>query len=265
MELRKRDFVFKNKVAVVTGADAGIGQHVAINLASLGCKLVILGQDKEMLSKVKNDISKFDKEVLAISCDVSNRKHVEEMASQVIHKMGHIDILVNAESFGRWKSFEESSIEDIEEEIRKNYLSTIYTTKAFLKILREQEEGYIVNLASNAAFIGIPNLGGYSASKSAVLSLSESIYNEFYGSRLNIICVCTGAITRNIFCDQSVNEEYSKNSVSPDIVGKEIISAIKSKKFLVVIPKKYQAILIAKGISTRIVNEQARKKFADSQ
>jgi short-subunit dehydrogenase len=263
MEIKKRDFNFKNKVAVVTGAGSGVGKQVAVDLASLGCKLIIVGQDKEKLSKVKNDLSKFNNEVLAISCDVSNRKHVEEMALQIIQKTGKVDILVNAEGYGKWKSFEDSSIEEIEEEMKKNYLGTLYMIKAFFKTLREQEEGYIVNIASMASFVGIPNLSGYCASKSAVLALSESIYNEFKDSRLNVTCVCTGSVENNYFCDQSINEERGKSSINPEKISKEIINAIKSKKFLVVVPKKYRVVLLAKGISTRFTNAQTRKRFAE--
>jgi uncharacterized protein len=262
MEIRKQNMNFKNKVAVVTGAGSGIGMQVALDLASLGCKLIIVGQDREKLSKLKNELSKFNNEALAISCDVSNRKHVEEMATHIIQKMGRVDILVNAEGHAVWKNFEDSTVDDIEDVMRKNYLGTVYMTKAFLETLRAQEEGHIVNIASTAAFVGLPNLSGYSASKSAVLALSESIYNEFQGSRLNISCVCTGSMIKKSFQDPSIEGENNEN-LDVEQISKEIINAIKTKKFLVVVPKKYRVILLAKGISSKFVNKQTRKRFAE--
>jgi uncharacterized protein len=263
MDIQKQSLNFKNKVAIVSGATSSIGRQVALDLASLGCKLIIVGQDKDKLSKLKNELIVFDKNAVAISCDISNRLHVDEMAKQVIEKMGKVDILINAESIGKWKSFEDSTIENIEEAMKVNFLGTLYMTKAFLKTLREQEEGHIVNISSLAAFVGIPNLSGYCASKSAVLELSESIYNEFQDSRLNISCVCAGAINENSFEDLTIAGKLEDQHVNPELVSKEIINAMRTKKFLVIVPKKYRAILIAKGLSSKYVNRQARKRFSE--
>ncbi|MGV8169269.1 MAG: SDR family NAD(P)-dependent oxidoreductase [Candidatus Nanoarchaeia archaeon] len=256
---------FKNKVAVITGASSGIGKQVAYDLASLGCKVVLIGRDKDKLSKVKADISKLDKEVLAISCDVSNRKHVEEMAKQVIEKMKRVDIVVNAAGFGKWKSFEDSTIEEIEEMMKTNYFGTIYVSKAFLQTLRESDEGHLVNIASMAAFNGIPKFSAYCASKSAVLSFSESLYNEIYGTRFNVTCVCPGAVNTHFFDDPSFGEENKipKKSITPEEVSKAIIDAIRKKKFLVIVPKKYRAILLAKGLSTKMVHSRIRNMYSE--
>jgi short-subunit dehydrogenase len=262
MEINEKAISFKNKVAVVSGACSNIGKKIAIDLASLGCKLIIIDTNKDKLSKLKNEIVLFDKDVLAISCDISNKQQVDELASQVIRKTGKVEILINAESYGLRKSFEESSVDEIEELMKKNYLGNIYITKAFLKTLREQEESYIVNITSNASFLGIPNYSGYCASKSAVLTLSESIHNEFYGSRLNVTCVCLGELNNGLLNDP-LFEKDQKSSITPEQVSKEIIKAIRKKQFLVVIPKKYRAILLTKGISPNFVNAQARKKLAE--
>ncbi|MGV8162470.1 MAG: SDR family NAD(P)-dependent oxidoreductase [Candidatus Nanoarchaeia archaeon] len=256
---------FKNKVAVITGASSGIGAQVAFDLASLGCRVVLIGRDKEKLSKIKADISVLDKEVIAISCDVTNRKHVEEMASQVIAKLKRVDIVVNAAGFGKWRSFEESTLDEIEEMMKTNFFGTVYVSKAFLRTLRESEEGHLVNIASVAAFNGIPNFSAYCASKAAVLSFSESLHNEIYKTRFNVTCVCPGPVETNFFNDPSFGKDNKvpKNSIHPEEVSKAIIDAIKKKKFLVVVPKKYKAILLAKGLSTKIVHSKIRDSFRE--
>jgi short-subunit dehydrogenase len=254
---------FRNKVAVVTGASSGIGKIVARDLAALGCKVVIVGRDKEKLSKAKSEILTFDKDVLAISCDVSNRKHVEEMAKQIIEKKGKVNILINAAGFGKWRSFEESTVEEIEDMMKTNYLGTVYTTKAFLKSLREQEEAHIVNIASVAGFIGMPNFSAYCASKFAVIGLSESMHNEFYGSRLGITVVCPGAVKTHFFDDPSFTGNIPKNGIAPETVSKAIINALKTKQFFVVVPKKYKSVLFAKALLPKQVQKYAREHYRE--
>ncbi|MFA6072602.1 MAG: SDR family oxidoreductase [Candidatus Woesearchaeota archaeon] len=256
---------FKNKVAVITGASSGIGKQVASDLAALGCKVVLIGRDKEKLSKIKNELIKFNNEIIAISCDISNRKHVEEMASQIILKMKKVDIVVNAAGFGKFEKFEDSSIENTENMMKTNFFGTMYVTKAFYQTLRESEEGHIINIASIAGFEGIPNFSAYCASKFAIVGFSESLHHETFGTRLHVSVICPGAVKTNFFDDPSFGDENKipKNAITSQQVSKAIINAIRKKKFLVIIPKKYRALLVAKGINPNYVHKQIRNKYAE--
>jgi short-subunit dehydrogenase len=260
MDIRKEPVSFKNKVSVISGADSPLGRQIAIDFASLGSKVVIIGQDKEKLSKLKADISKFSQDVLAISCDVSNRVHVEETAKSIINKLKRVNILVNAENHIINKSFEDSSIDELQSILAKNLLSNLYMTKSFFQTLREQDESFLINIISNSSIMGLPNYSAYCASKSAVLSLSESIHNEVHGSRLNIMSVIIGEYSNRGLKDTSSD---SKNSLYPENITKKIIEGMRKRKFQIIIPQKYRALMVAKDISPKFTHNEIRKHFAD--
>jgi short-subunit dehydrogenase len=260
MDIRKEPVSFKNKVSVISGADFPLGRQIAIDFASLGSKVVIIGQDKEKLSKLKADISKFSADVLAISCDVSNRVHVEETAKSIIEKLKRVNILVNAENHVLCKSFEESSTDEMQSAIQRNFLSNLYMTKSFFKTLREQDESFIINVVSNSGIMGIPNYSAYCASKSAVLSMSESIHNEVHGSRLNVMSVIIGEYSNRGLKDTSEDE---KNSLYPENISKKIIEGMRKRKYQIVIPIKYRALMVAKSLSPKFTHNEIRKHFQD--
>jgi short-subunit dehydrogenase len=252
---------FKDKVAVITGASSGIGKQLAFDLASLGCKVVLIARNKENLLKAKKEIGQIKTEVMAISCDVTDKKQVKEMAEQVLKKFGRIDLLINDAGYGNYRKIDDAAIEDFESMMATNYLGTVYCIKSFLPVMRRQGEGHIVNIASMVALIGFPGFSAYGASKWAVLGFSESLYNELYGSSINLTVVCPSGVDTNFFSNPTF-DSYKRLGVKmlkPVEVSRATINAIKGDKFFVVVPSHRKIIRLIKAIAPGLVNSVLRK------
>lgn len=119
---------FKDKVVVITGASSGIGKSAAIEFANKGSKLVLVSRRKEKLEELQQLLKS---DVLVCPCDVSDKDQVKIMAAQVLDKFGRIDILVNNAGFAIYGTVSDLSIEEIESQMKTNYLGMVYCTKSF--------------------------------------------------------------------------------------------------------------------------------------
>lgn len=242
---------FKDKVAVITGASSGIGKQMAFDLASLGCKVVLVARGKENLLKAKKEISQIKTEVMAISCDVSDRHKVEALAQQLKKKFGKVDILVNAAGYGNHKKLEDSGLDEFEQMMKTNYFGTVYMIKALLPMM-QKDGGCIINISSIAGMIGMPSFSNYTATKWAVLGFSESLYNEFYSTNIKITVVCPGQVETKFFDDPSFNRFKERKTpirkLKPVEVSRAAINAMRKGKFLVVLPRYARLISLMKSV-----------------
>ena len=187
---------FKGKCALVTGAASGIGKATAIILAQKGAKVVIVDTDTQKLENVKNEIEAMGGDVLAYSCDVSNKQRVNEITSDALNKFKKIDILINnAAIFRDMGSFLEIPDEMWENYINVNIMGIVYFTKALLPQMIESGYGRIVNVASVAGVYGNPNMVHYSATKGAVIAMTKALAREFADKGVLINSVSPGSVS----------------------------------------------------------------------
>jgi short-subunit dehydrogenase len=228
---------FKDKIIVITGASSGIGRSAAIEFANKGAKLVLVARRKEKLDELAKSLSK-STEVLVCQCDVSDKSQVESMTAQVLNKFSKIDILVNNAGFAIYGTVSDLSIEEIESQMRTNYLGMVYCTKNFLPIFQKQNSGHIVNVASVAASFGLPGIASYCASKFAMLGFSEGLKHELRGTNIGITIVSPIMVRTNFFDHESFAKmpKYSPTSLDPKTVAKAILSASESSRLEIIVP-----------------------------
>ena len=187
---------FKGKCALVTGAASGIGKATAIILAQKGAKVVIVDTDTQKLENVKKEIEDSGADVLAYTCDVSNKQRVNEITSDALSKFKKIDILINnAAIFRDMGSFLEIPDEMWENYINVNIMGIVYFTKALLPQMIESGYGRIVNVASVAGVYGNPNMVHYSATKGAVIAMTKALAREFADKGVLINSVSPGSVS----------------------------------------------------------------------
>lgn len=187
---------FKGKCALVTGAASGIGKATAIILAQKGAKVVIVDTDTQKLENVKNEIEAMGGDVLAYTCDVSNKQRVNEITSDALNKFKKIDILINnAAIFRDMGSFLEIPDEMWENYMNVNIMGIVYFTKALLPQMIESGYGRIVNVASVAGVYGNPNMVHYSATKGAVIAMTKALAREFADKGILINSVSPGSVS----------------------------------------------------------------------
>ena len=253
-------------MVVITGASSGIGRQSAIEFARLGASVVLVSRNKEKLEDAAKELSKYKSSTMVCVCDVSRKDQVGQMRSQVIEKLGSVDVLVNNAGFGIYGDFASLQVEDIEAQMATNFLGMVYCTKAFLPKMMEQRRGHIVNVASVAASFGIPSMAGYCASKFAMLGFSESLYHELKGSGVGITVVSPIMVRTNFFDHGSFDRmpKYTR-ALSPRTVAKAVVRAASSPRLEIVTPQIVRAAIWFKQTLPYLINPIVGEIFRRSK
>lgn len=177
------------KVVLITGASSGIGKNVALALANYGTKLVIVARREKKLIQTARQLRKLKVKVLPIIGDIRNRDDRNRIIQQSVKKFGRIDVLINNAGVGKANLFLEQPISEIDELIETNILCLIKMSKLVLPIMKDQNEGHIINLSSSLALLPVYPFAVYCATKSAVKTFSDCIRDEVkeYGIKVSTV------------------------------------------------------------------------------
>jgi NAD(P)-dependent dehydrogenase (short-subunit alcohol dehydrogenase family) len=184
------------RTAVITGAGSGIGRALARAFAAEGCRLALVDVDPSGLEETRGLLSGVP--VSTHVADVADRARMAALPAEIQAEHGAIHLLFNNAGVTINEPFEDSTIERLELVIGVNLWGVLYGCHYFLPYLVQAGEAHIVNTSSMAAFLGLPNQAGYSLTKAAVKSLSESLRVELAGSGIGVTSIHPGAIKTNI-------------------------------------------------------------------
>ena len=182
----------KGKVAIVTGARRGMGRTHALALAKAGAKVAVADISLEECQRVVEEIAKQGGEAMAIKCDVSKKKEVDEMVKKIVKEFGKIDILVNNAGIAQFVPFLEMTEEEWDRTLDINLKGYFLCAQACVKEMVKQKSGVIVNIASVAMGqqgVGMSNIVHYCASKGGIAGMTEALAVELapYNIRVNAI------------------------------------------------------------------------------
>jgi len=190
-------FDLKNKVAIITGARRGMGKSHALLLAKAGAKVVVSDISLEDCEKVVNEIEKANGQAIAVKCDVTQKKQVDEMIDKAIKKWGKIDILVNNAGIAPMIPFLEITEQDWDKTLDINLKGYFLCAQACAKQMAKQKSGVIVNIASVAMGqqgVGFPNIVHYCASKGGIAAMTEAMAIELAPHNIRVNAVSPGMI-----------------------------------------------------------------------
>ena len=215
--------------ALITGASSGIGRDIARELAGMGIDLVLAARRTERLMELKDEL---DVNTEIITCDLSKREECIKLYEKTRHM--EIDILVNNAGFGLFGEFSESELGREMEMIDVNICAVHILTKLFLRDFKEKDSGYILNVASSAAFLPGPLLSAYYATKAYVLRLSEAIYEELRRekSKVTISVLCPGPVKTEF--DKTANVSFSVKGLTSQKVAKVAVRGVFNKKLIII-------------------------------
>lgn len=242
-----------NKRVLVTGAASGIGLETACAFARRGARLILTDLNGEALARAKARIEQLGVACQAYVCDVADAAAVTACAEQVQAEGGALDILVNNAGIYFLGGFLETDNATWQRMFDVNVLGVLNMTRAFLPAM--QAAGgprRIVNVASLAAFLGAPNVSAYSASKHALLGLSDVLAMELAAQRseVGVLVVCPGIINTQLLGGKKVGANisprqpemqqayYARHGCHPEVVAEGIAAQVWSTApYLFVGPK----------------------------
>jgi NAD(P)-dependent dehydrogenase (short-subunit alcohol dehydrogenase family) len=181
-------------VALVTGGATGIGRAIAKRLARAGYDLAIADIDAPGAEAAANQLRESGRRVAAIQCDVGERASALRMAEEAARALGDVDLLVNNAGILRLGPLVSFSDKDWRDIFRVNVDGVFFCCQAVLPRMMARRRGNVVNIASWNGKLGAPNFGAYSATKFAVIGLTQALAREVASQGIRVNAVCPGIV-----------------------------------------------------------------------
>ena len=181
--------VLAGRVALVTGASAGIGEATARALSAAGMRVAVCARRRERLDRLAAGIRSAGGEVAVYGLDVIDAGAVHAMVNDVASRWGRIDVLVNNAGRGLSATVEDTKPDEFRALLELNVMAVFTATQAVLPWMRRQGRGHIINVSSIVGRRGVPYRGAYSATKFALGGLSESLRVELAGTGISVSLV----------------------------------------------------------------------------
>jgi short-subunit dehydrogenase len=221
----------------ITGGGSGIGRSLALRFAREGAALHLADIDLASAERVRAEIAASGGLATAWKLDVTNAAELAEVRRRIVEESGPIDVLVNNAGIVHGGAFLDVPLEDHAATFRVNTLAVAAVTHAFLGDLIGRPEAHLVNIASAAAFAGLPYGSTYAASKWAVLGFSESIRLELLeqGRRhVRVTTVCPGYVGTGMF--EGARALRLTRILTPERVAELTVRAVLANRELVMTP-----------------------------
>lgn len=228
---------FKDKVAIITGSNQGIGKELARQLGLAGAKVVINGRNEEKLALVQEEFHKLGIDSFPVNGDISDFRFCQSLIGKTIDHYGQLDILINNAGMSAKASVEKGDPDSFKKIIEINLLGSTYTTKYAIPYLRESE-GSIMLISSLAGIHGLPYFAAYSTSKKALTALAESLRVELHPSNIHVGIAYVGFTEtdeQKTFYNDKGELEYleKRKNMNPTpipVTAEKIIRQIKNRK-----------------------------------
>lgn len=184
---------------VVTGASAGIGRAFALQYARRGATVVLVARGRDRLESVASEVVAAGGRAHVLAADVGDRADVEKAMRAALDLMGSVDVLVNNAGMAGGGAVAELDMDRIERVMAVNYLGAACATKVILPGMLERGSGTIINVASVAGRVGLPEAAAYSASKFALVGFSEALSAEVSRRGVRVLVVNPGPVRTATF------------------------------------------------------------------
>ena len=250
---------FEGKVALITGGASGIGLGLAKAFAKRGMKLVLADINKEALDKVSKEFNEKNVDVLSVITDVSDPEQVAHLAKVSYERFGHVNILCNNAGIGAGGPLRFLPKENWDWILGINLYGVIYGIQYFLdRMIKSREQCHIINTSSLAGLTP-GDSGPYSASKAAVIAISERLVLECFGTNVGVSVICPAQVRSNIVENVDILSETREDlwkerpsgpefenakklldlGLDPEVMAEMVIKAIENDIFYIVTHPEY--------------------------
>lgn len=261
------------RTVLVTGAGSGIGRETALESARRGANLVICDVNEEGLADTERTARGLGRDVIARRVDVADRDQMREFAEAVNGQVGALDLLVNNAGVGLGAGLLETELEDWDWIVSINIMGVVHGCHFFIpSMVARGQGGHVANVSSAAGFYATPSLVAYSATKFAVLGLSEALREELTPHGIGVTAICPGIINTPITSNSRLRGEaaepgrreqivntYRRRNYGPERVARHVLKAVERGRIVAPIsPEAWFAYGMTR-LSPRLAGWTARR------
>lgn len=249
----------KDRVVIITGASAGIGQALALACSRRGARVVLSARSEPALQEGQRAIIAEGGRAIAIRADVTSTEDIQGLIEGTLKEWGRIDVLVNNAGFGLWAPFDQLPLEELRRNFETNVFGAVACSQAVIPHMRKQGHGLIVNIESIVALRAMPVSAGYSASKHALHAFSEAMRVELAAEKIRVLSVCPGLIATSFHKNRvqvggDMDPAPQWLHLSADVCALKIVRAMESNRSQIVVAGHAKLLAIAQRISPRFLD-----------
>lgn len=223
------------KVVLVTGAARGMGKLEAYSFAREGCRVVITDIDADGLTSTTEEMRSRGHDAYSYVLDISRREACLEVAEKVESEVGPVDVLVNNAGITECYAVLDLTEASLRRMMDVNYFGNTWMMQAFVPRMLKRGRGHVVNICSIAGKVGNPLMGGYCASKHALIGITDSIRMELYGSGVHFSIVNPGYVRTGMF--EGAKLPIITGWQDPQKIADAVVKAVKKNQAEVCVPR----------------------------
>lgn len=242
--------------AAITGAAAGLGKALALELAAHGWTMWLNDQDKDRLAEIAVACEALGVRVSQAHFDVADLDAFTKAANTFIGEAGGVDLVFACAGIGVGGAFLDTHPKHLREVVNINLMGVMWTAKCFLPSMVDNRRGHLVTIASAAAFHGLPHLAGYAATKAGVVQFSETLRSEMKPYGVDITTKMTTFYTSTIAehtRGSDTEREKARSLVemapwSAEDVAEALLLGVQKRKFYMVAPGQARFLWLFKRL-----------------
>ena len=247
------------KTVVITGASSGIGRATALEMARRGANVVLAARRVELLEETATACRALGVTAAAVVTDVTRR----EDCIRLIETAGEVDVLVNNAGFAIFDPIESADPGELRSMMDTNYFGAVQCTQAVLPRMLARGRGTIVNVSSIGGIMGYARMGGYCATKFALIGFTEALRDEVLGRGVRVAMVCPGTTETEFFVKAERGKMPAASrlmlAVKPERVARAVCDAAEDGRYRRILPLLAMVYMRFKELSPRFAHLLMRR------
>lgn len=224
--------MLKNKVTIITGSASGIGLDTARTFAQNGAKVVLSDINEESLSHAVDDFKSKGYEVLGIKCDVSSEVDIKNLISKTVEHFGTVHIFISNAGIQHVADIEDFPTDKYELMLKLMLVAPFIAIKELFPIMKKQNWGRIINMASINGLVGFAGKSAYNSAKHGLLGLTKVAALEGALDGITVNSICPGYVDTPLVRNQLADLAKTRGVTPEEVLEKVIFSLVPQKKLL---------------------------------
>jgi len=224
----------QDRIAVITGASRGIGKAIALELASAGATVALVGRDEAKLTETASEAHRIGAEASVFVTDVAQENDILALEDKIRSRFGRVDILINNAGINTRKPLLEFTLDEWRNVLDTNLTSVFLMCRSIVPLMRGRKYGRIINLASTMSHVSLAGRSAYSASKAGILGLTRALALELADHGITVVAISPGPFATELNTTLMTNAELNRQIISKVPLAKwgEVRDIAKLTRFL---------------------------------